>query len=233
MTAIPLLTLEHIGVNYGLSRFGQRKYENRWVLRNINFTLHKGESLGVIGRNGIGKSTLLKVMAGIMSPDEGAVRLQPGCRAALLSLHAGFIEDLPGKQNVYLSGLLHGMTIEAIKAKFNEIVAFAELEDAIHRPVKDYSDGMKARLGFAISMQINPDILLVDEVLGVGDAIFRKKSADTLKARIQSEQTAVLVSHNPDTIKELCSHALWIENGGIQAYGSAEEVIARYKAGIT
>lgn len=228
----PLLSLRHVGVNYGIGIPFQRKRPNRWVLDDISFDLHKGESLGVIGRNGIGKSTLLRVMAGITKPNRGEVVLKKGSRAALLSLNAGFMPELSGRDNIFLSALLLGVSKAEIKRRFDDIVAFAELEDSIDEQMATYSSGMKARLGFAVGMQIQPDILLIDEVLGVGDAAFRQKSAEAMKDRIRSDQTVVLVSHNANTIRELCTRAVWIENGVTCAEGKADEVMTAYEAHI-
>lgn len=227
-----VLSLKHVGVNYGIGIPFQKKRVNRWVLEDISFDLYKGESLGVIGRNGIGKSTLLRVMAGITRPNRGEVKLKKGCRAALLSLSAGFMPELSGRENVFLSALLLGVPMAEIKRRYDDIVAFAELEEFIEEPVMTYSSGMKARLGFAIGMQIQPDILLIDEVLGVGDAAFREKSAEAMKARIRSDQTVVLVSHNATTIRQLCTRAVWIEAGITQAEGNADEVMGAYEAHI-
>lgn len=195
----------------------------------MSLTLTKGESLGVIGRNGMGKSTLLKVMAGILRPDRGQITRQLNCRAALLSLQVGFVPHLSGRENIFLSGLLLGLRYGEIEALYPQIVSFAELEPAIERPVSTYSDGMRARLGFAISFQMDPEILLVDEVLGVGDAAFREKSSNMMKRRIHSDRTVLLVSHNANTVRDLCTRAVWIEEGVTVAEGPTDEVMRDYQ----
>lgn len=223
-----LLSLHDVGINYGNTQFG-RKRKDHWVLRHISFDLDRGESLGVIGSNGIGKSTLLRTMAGIIRPDEGKVKLQRGRSASLLTLGVGFMQELSGRENIYLGGLMMGMTMQEIRALFDEIVQFAELEDAIDRPYHTYSSGMRIRLGFSLSLQRKPDILLLDEVLAVGDTAFRKKSADAMMASIRSEQTVVLVSHNGQTIADLCNRAIWIDGGSIRAEGAPAQVVAQYE----
>ncbi|MBM3616932.1 MAG: ABC transporter ATP-binding protein [Alphaproteobacteria bacterium] len=229
-TEKPILSLKGVGVNYGKSFSFRRKRLDRWVLQDISFDLMPGESLGVLGRNGIGKSTLLKTMAGVIAPDAGEVKLKKGCSASLLALGTGFMPELTGRENVFLGGMLIGMKAGEIRKRFDEIVAFAELEEAIDMPYYTYSSGMKSRLGFALSIQRNPDILLLDEVLGVGDVAFRKKSADALKERILGEQTVVLVSHNGQTIRELCNRAIWIEQGVIRMAGDPDQVVTEYEA---
>lgn len=226
-TGTPLIRLQDAGVCYG-RRGLFRQPPGRWVLRHLSFDLHKGESLGVIGRNGTGKSTLLRLMARIIRPDEGRVIMQKGKRASLLSLRTGFLPHLSGRENIFLSAMLQGLEYGEVSEKLEDIIRFSELGDEIHNRLATYSDGMTARLGFAISMHIDPDVLLVDEVLGVGDARFRQKSADALKARIRSEQTVVLVSHNPDTIRDLCTRAIWIDKGIVCAEGDVDAVLQAY-----
>ena len=224
----PLLQLSHVGVNYNASLLKRPKHDF-WALKDVSLTLNHGESLGVIGRNGMGKSTLLKVMAGILRPDRGSLTRESGALAALLSLQVGFVPHLSGRENIFLSGLLLGMRYVEIEALYPQIVSFAELEAAIERPVGTYSDGMRARLGFAVSFQMDPAILLVDEVLGVGDAAFREKSANMMKRRIHSDRTVVLVSHNPNTVRDLCTRAVWIEEGATVAEGPTDEVMRDYQ----
>lgn len=225
----PILKLDHVGLCYNDSLFGRNKSKDFWALKDISLELFKGESLGVIGRNGMGKSTLLRVMAGIIKPSRGSISLKKGCTASLLSLQVGFVPHLSGRENIFLSSLILGMRYAQIEQQFPKIVAFAELEDAIDKPISTYSDGMKARLGFAVSYQMDPDILLVDEVLGVGDAAFREKSAEVMKQRIRSDRTVVLVSHNPMTLRELCTRAVWIEQGVYKAQGTVDEVLQAYE----
>lgn len=222
-----ILSLKNVGVNYNTSIIPGRG-KDFWALKDITLRLHQGESLGVIGRNGMGKSTLLRVMANIMRPDKGEYFLRSGCTASLLSLQVGFLPYLTGKENIILSGLLQGMSFSHIESLFTQIVEFSELGDTVYKPLWTYSDGMKARLGFAVSFHTHPDILLVDEVLGVGDAAFRSKSSDALRQIILSDRTVVLVSHNPDTVQELCERSIWIEQGRTMAEGPTELVLREY-----
>ncbi len=189
--------------------------------------LRHGETLGVIGRNGVGKSTLLRVIAGIMSPDKGKI-VQAGYRASLLSLQVGFVAQLSGRENAILSGMLLGAAKKQIELSMDSIIEFSELDDFIDEPVSSYSAGMKARLGFSVALQADPDILLIDEVLGVGDAEFREKSAREIRRRIQSDRSVILVSHNTVTVQNLCDRVVWIEQGRTSAIGDPGEVLEAY-----
>ena len=226
--AAPILSMRHVGINYNASLM-RRPRHDFWALKDVSLTLHRGESLGVIGRNGMGKSTLLRTMSGILKPDKGQFSLQKDATAALLSLQVGFVPHLSGRENIFLSGLLLGMRYQQIEEVFSKIITFAELENAIEKPISTYSDGMKARLGFAVSFQLDPDILLVDEVLGVGDAAFREKSSEMMKRRIHSDRTVMLVSHNANTIRELCERCVWIEEGVTVAEGPTDEIMRDYQ----
>ncbi len=228
LAAEPLIELTKVGVCYWVRR-GYLKREPIWALRNVSLTLRRGQSLGVIGRNGAGKTTLLQLMAGIIEPDRGSM-INHGYQASVLSLQVGFLPYLTGRENAYLSGMLLGLDKAEIGARMDDIVNFSELGDFIDRPIYTYSSGMTARLGFSVAFQMDPDILLIDEVLGVGDAAFREKSAAVLREKLLSDKTIVLVSHNAASIKDLCDQAVWIEHGVTQAEGSAEEVVARYVA---
>lgn len=224
----PLLSLQDVGVSYYLwkSWWKRTRY---WALRDINIELRRGESLGVIGRNGSGKSTLLRVLAGVIGPDVGVVQ-NAGVRASLLSLKLGFLEHLTGRQNAILSALFLGMRKKDIEARMEEIIAFSEIGEFIDAPVSTYSSGMKARLAFAVAFQINPDVLLVDEVGGVGDARFRDRSFAAMKARLQAhDSTVVYVSHNANLVRQLCDRAIWIEKGKIEAAGDVTHVLQEYK----
>lgn len=223
-----ILSLKHVGINYNATLLRRPKHDF-WALKDVSLTLNRGESLGVIGRNGMGKSTLLRTMSGILRPDRGDLQLQKGATAALLSLQVGFVPHLSGRENIFLSGLLLGMRYSQIEEVFPKIVTFAELHHAVEKPISTYSDGMKARLGFAVSFQMDPDILLVDEVLGVGDAAFREKSSEMMKRRIHSDRTVVLVSHNANTVRELCTRCVWIEEGVTVAEGPTDEVMRDYQ----
>lgn len=201
--------------------------DRHWVLKDINLKLFQGETLGIIGRNGVGKSTLLRLLAGIVMPDKGYVERHCN-RVSLLALQAGFNNNLTGRENIFNNALFLGMTKAQVLSKIDEIIEFAELEDFIDQSIKTYSTGMRARLGFSIAIQANPDLFILDEVLGVGDAVFMDKSVKAMKAKICSDQTVVLVSHNLQFINEVCDRVLWIENGTTRAHGESAKIIDRY-----
>jgi len=224
----PILALEHVGVAYPRGR-GLRHRDHFWALQDVSLSLHSGETLGVVGRNGVGKTTLLRVIAGIIDPDRGSIH-NAGIRASMLSLQVGFVNQLTGRENAILSGMLLGASRARIEAVMEEIVAFSELEEFIDEPVGSYSAGMKARLGFSVAMQADPDVMLIDEVLGVGDTHFRKKSADAIRARIRSDRAVILVSHNVGMMKDLCDRVVWIERGRSRMEGQAAEVLEAYEA---
>jgi ABC-type polysaccharide/polyol phosphate transport system ATPase subunit len=198
-----------------------------WALRNLNFEIHPSEVLGVIGSNGSGKSSLLRTIGGIYTPDEGTIEINASV-SALLSLGTGFKDDLSGVENIYLNATILGFTEKEIDAQLDAIVSFSELDKFIYEPVKNYSSGMKARLGFAVAVHLQRDIMLIDEILGVGDFKFKEKSTAKIKELIENERTVVLVSHSMDSIKRYCTKCLWIEKGVQKAYGDPEEVIAEY-----
>lgn len=198
-----------------------------WALKNVSFNLFHGETLGVIGRNGVGKSTLLRLLAGIIAPDKGEVTSYVE-RSSLLSLQVGFVPHLSGRENAVLSGMLLGMRRREIEKKMESIVDFSGLGEFIDEPVGSYSSGMRARLGFAVAMEAEPDILLIDEVLGVGDREFKQKSGLAMRERILSDQTVVIVSHNLDTIREFCDRVVWLENGETKAEGKTAEILELY-----
>ena len=222
----PILALNRVGVYYQ-RRGGVR----HWALEEISLSLHKGETLGVIGRNGAGKSTLLRLLAGIIRPDRGKY-VNHGYQASLLSLQLGFVGHLSGRENIILSGLLLGMHLREIKERIDDVIAFAELEEFIDEPIETYSSGMKARLGFSAAFHVDPDILLIDEVLGVGDAEFVEKSKAVLQERIRSDKTVVLVSHNANVVGALCDRAVWIDKGRSVAEGPTAEVLSEYQKSL-
>lgn len=198
------------------------------TLQNISFDLFPGETLGVIGHNGAGKSTLLRLLTGVMNPASGFVETAPGTRCGLLSLGVGFMVDLTGEDNVVISLMLQGFSEAAARELLSEIREFAELGDAFYERVKTYSSGMRSRLTFSTALCMKSDVLLIDEVLAVGDASFRSKARAALTQRIKSDQTVVYVSHSEKTVKELCDSVLWIEHGKIAALGPAEDVLEAY-----
>lgn len=219
--------IEALGVKYN-RRVGFFKKEPFWALKHVDLTIRHGETIGIVGSNGAGKSTLLKTIAGILQPDTGAVR--KNClTSSLLSLQVGFNPNLSGRDNAILSGMLMGLGYRHIRSRLREIVDFSELADFIDQPLKTYSTGMRARLGFAVAMQVDPDLLLVDEVLGVGDEEFRKKSTAFMRQRIRSDKTVILVSHNQNILAELCDRLAYIERGHSIAEGKPEDILAIYK----
>jgi lipopolysaccharide transport system ATP-binding protein len=212
---------------------GAQKLEARefWALRDVSFSVQRGEAFGIIGGNGAGKSTILKLLTGIMRPTTGSIRVT-GRVSAVIEISAGFHQDLTGRENVYLNGAILGMTREEIRRRFDEIVAFSGLEEFIDTPVKRYSSGMSARLGFSIAAHVDPDVLLVDEVLSVGDYLFQRKCIDRMNGVIASGATVIFVSHNLRAVANLCPRSLLLEQGGVKRIGRTEEVIrAYYSAG--
>jgi lipopolysaccharide transport system ATP-binding protein len=207
---------------------GQRNSgEEYWALRNVSFQLEAGESLALIGANGSGKSTALKLISGIIEPTTGIVKVD-GQVAALLALGAGFHPDLSGRENVYLNGSILGLKRAAIRRQFDSIVSFAELERFIDTPVRNYSSGMQMRLGFSIATAFRPDILVIDEVLAVGDQGFQDRSLRRIIEIQEGGATILLVSHDLDSVQRLCQRAIWLDNGSLRAEGKTQEVISEY-----
>ena len=198
-----------------------------WALRNITFSVKKGESLGVIGRNGAGKSTLLQILLGIYKPDEGAVEKRG--TAGLLQLGTGFHPDLTGQENIYLNGAILGLTKREIDSIYDSIVDFSELGHFIDTPTKNYSSGMTARLGFSIAINIKPDILMIDEVLSVGDEEFKKKSRQKLEEIREMGKTIILVSHSLNDVKKICNRAICLDKGQIVYKGESAEAAEFYR----
>ena len=215
-----------IGLKEMVLRRIQGKYEVRefWADRDITFALEKGDMLGIIGSNGAGKSTLLKAVSGIMAPVEGSLRTT-GTIAALLELTSGFDGDLTVKENTYLRGAMLGYTRQFMDEKYEEIISFAELENFQDRPFKQLSSGMKSRLAFAIAGLVHPDIIILDEVLSVGDGAFRKKSAAKMQEILDSGVTGILVSHSVDEIRRLCSRVLWLDHGKQVYFGPDTQIL--------
>jgi lipopolysaccharide transport system ATP-binding protein len=200
-----------------------------WALRNVSFDVQPGEVLGIIGRNGSGKSTLLKVLSRITRPTSGAVSVS-GKVASLLEVGTGFHEELTGRENVFMSGSLLGMPKAKIEARLDEIVAFAGVETFIDTPIKRYSSGMRMRLGFSVAAHLESDVLLVDEVLAVGDSAFQKKCLDSMSALHNAGRTVLFVSHNLAAVENLCTRAIWLDAGHIRYDGAPAEAIRRYMA---
>jgi lipopolysaccharide transport system ATP-binding protein len=226
-----LLEVENIGLQYGKKGILQRSSHNDgfWALKDVSFNLYAGETLGVLGHNGAGKSTLLKILAGVIRPDRGEVRNLNKSRLSLLTLQLGFVPYMTGRENIILSGLYSGLTMKQIRDRMEEIIEFADLQEFIDKPINTYSHGMKARLGFSVAIRTDPDILLIDETLGVGDAAFKAKSTAEMNARIQSNRTVVLVTHSVHVLKSLCDRLVWIDRGKSVMEGKVEEVLEAYQ----
>ena len=204
----------------------RNRYRRVQVLDDVSFQIRKGESLGVIGHNGAGKSTLLKIVSGIYAPKSGTVKTKG--KLVLLNLGAGFDMEADAVENIYLNGAILGFSRAQMKKRFDSIVEFAEIGDFLKLPLKNYSSGMISRLGFAIAMDIHPDVLLVDEVLSVGDANFQKKCLERIR-KMQDEGTSLLfVSHSIPQVRSFCKNTLWIENSKVMGYGDTEIVTAKY-----
>lgn len=231
MTHKRQISLEGVAVRYKRRGHLFRKPTYKDALRSVTLDIHAGETLGVLGRNGAGKSTLLRVLSGVIRPDSGVIQ-NFDASVSLLALQAGFDENLSGRDNAIFSGMLQGYSRGQVEARLDEIQAYAELEEAFGDPVRTYSTGMRARLGFSVATTLDSDILLVDEVLSVGDKSFREKSERTMMQRIASDQTVVLVSHSSGQIARLCDRCVLIENGVSVADGAPAQVIAQYERSL-
>ncbi len=226
-----VISVKNISVSYqkGRSLFSREKHE---VYSGLSFDVRKGDSLGVIGRNGVGKSTLLKLLAGIIEPDRGEITFNCN-KVALLALGAGFNPQLTGRRNIIINGLLLGFGRKEILTQVDAIVEYSGIGTAIDDAIKTYSAGMRARLAFSIAINMQPDVLLIDEALGVGDAAFMQKSTKAIHERVRSSQTVVLVSHQAATVKMLCNKVIWIEDGEIRKTGDVISVVQEYEKYIT
>lgn len=206
---------------------GKMKYREFWALRDVSFEVKKGEVVGIVGRNGAGKSTLLKVISGILKPMRGTVQVL-GVVAPLLELGSGFDFELTGRENIFLNGAILGYTKKYIQSKYEEIVEFSGLDEFIEIPLRNYSSGMIARLAFSIATVVKPDVLIVDEILSVGDAEFQEKSTARMKELMTGGTTVLLVSHNTEQIRQLCDRAIWLDHGRIKMFDDAGEVCRAY-----
>lgn len=228
----PLIRLEHVGLRYRnpMSFFSKSKHKGFWALRDLSFTLFEGENLGIVGRNGSGKSTLMRILAGVYSTDRGKMTVyKKNLHVQLLTLGIGFEASLTGRENAVLNGMLMGKSRGHMLTRLEVIKDFSELGEFFEKPVYTYSSGMNARLGFAVAMETDPDVLLIDEVLGVGDSNFARKSHEAITSKFSSDQTVVLISHQGSTIRDLCSRAVWIEDGRNMAEGEVNEVSGAYE----
>ncbi len=237
-----VIRVDDVGMQFRLSRqkvdnlkeyvikFLKRQitYKEFWAIRHISFDVEKGDRWGIIGLNGAGKSTLLKVVSGVMKPTEGNVEIK-GKIIPLLELGAGFDSNYTGKENIFLNGAMLGLSKEFLEEKYEEIVEFSEIRNFINVPLKNYSSGMRARLGFSIATTIKPEILILDEVLSVGDAKFKRKSENKITSLFNEGVTVLFVSHSILQVKKLCNKAIWLEKGEIVMMGDAQEVCAAYE----
>ena len=240
---MPIIRAEGVSIRYitgdfkdiGLKEYVLRKLTGNyqvkefWADWDVTFELEKGDMLGIVGTNGAGKSTLLKAISGIMVPTRGKIQTN-GNVAALLELTSGFDGDLTVRENTYLRGALLGYTRAFMDQMYDEIISFAELQDFQERPFKQLSSGMKSRLAFSIASLVNPDILILDEVLSVGDGSFRQKSGNKMREILANGVTGILVSHSIDQVRELCNKVLWLDHGKQMDFGGTQEVCDRYEA---
>lgn len=240
-----VIKVQNVGMEFNLSqekvdnlkeyfiKFIKRElnFQSFWALKNISFEAEKGDKIGFVGLNGAGKSTLLKLIAGVMKPKEGNIQVK-GRISPLLEIGAGFDPDYTGRENIFLNGALLGYSKEFLESKFDEIVEFSEIGDFIDVPLKNYSSGMRARLGFSIATMVNPQILILDEVLSVGDLGFQEKSEKKMNSLLNSGATVLFVSHSPQQVKRLCNKAIWLEKGKIIKQGPADEICDMYMESI-
>jgi homopolymeric O-antigen transport system ATP-binding protein len=223
-----IFQFKNIGVYYNRQANKPWKRQKFWPLKDVSFDVHHGETVGIVGKNGAGKSTILRVAASIIDPNRGQFIQEPGITASLLSLNAGANMMLTGRQNIFLTGLTLGIDKRVIAASEEKIIELSELGDFIDEPVKTYSSGMVAKLGFSIAHFMDPDVLLIDETLSVGDQKFRKKSATLLKEKINSDKTVMIVSHSPQSLEELCDRIIYIDNGISMPELSVTESLEKY-----
>jgi len=207
--------------------FSKKEYKKKIILNNVSFEIKKGEVVGFIGRNGTGKTTLLSMLCNIIRPQDGTIKVD-GTVAPLLGLGSGFHHDLSGYENIYLNGVVLGLSIKEINEKIEEIIEFSGIREYIYEPIKVYSSGMLSRLAFSIAIKRDADIIIIDETLSVGDKEFSKKSFDALREYKKRGKTIILVSHDLGTVQEFCDRAIWLENGKIKLDGIPFEVIKQY-----
>lgn len=237
-----VVKVEDVGMQYNLQKekidnlkeyvikFLKRelKFRKFWALRHISFEIERGDKLGIIGLNGAGKSTLLKIISGVIKPTEGYVKMS-GNIVPLLELGSGFDQEYTGRENIFLKGALLGYSKDFMKEKMNEIIEFSELADFIDVPLKNYSTGMAARLAFSIATVVEPEIMILDEVLAVGDAKFREKSEERMKSLLGETTTVLFVSHMLLSVRQLCNKVIWLENGNLVMKGPVDEVCDKYE----
>lgn len=207
---------------------GKVQHKDFWALKHISFEVYKGEVVGIIGRNGSGKSTLLKVISGILKPTQGSVACQ-GNIVPMLELGSGFDQDLTGRENIFLNGAILGYSEEFLKQRYQEILAFSELGEFIDVPIRNYSSGMMMRLAFSVATVVNPQILIVDEILAVGDESFQAKSRARMKQLMSGGTTVLFVSHNLSQIREMCDRVIWLDHGHVKDIGACDRICDRYE----
>lgn len=223
------IRVEGVSLSYPKKRsIFPHRAEKFWALKDVSFEIPEGVILGIIGDNGAGKSTLLSLLAGIMAPDQGRILHRQGLRTTLLSLQTGFNPYLTGRENILISGLLLGMTVEELNERIEPIIALADIAGFIDQPLRTYSTGMKARIGFATAYYTDADVMLLDEVFSVGDLAFSNKARKLMEEKIKSDRTVVMVSHGEHILKQLCTQLVWIKEGRVCAIGETEEVWAHY-----
>jgi ABC-2 type transport system ATP-binding protein len=245
--AAPVITLTDVGIRFRRNRRGRRTFKDLfatskrrskpgefWALRNVSFSVQRGESIGVVGRNGQGKSTLLKLVTGVVLSDEGTVHVTEGV-APLIEITGGFVDDLSVRDNVFLTAGLHGMTRKQVESRFDDIIDFAEIADFIDTPYKHLSSGMKVRIAFAVISRLEEPIILVDEVLAVGDKAFREKCYRRIEELLAGGRTLFFVSHNERDLRRFCSRGLYLDKGALVLDGPIDTVLDRYNAdyGVT
>jgi ABC-2 type transport system ATP-binding protein len=245
--AAPVITLTDVGIRFRRNRRGRRTFKDLfagskrrsrpgefWALRNVSFSVQQGEAIGVIGRNGQGKSTLLKLVTGVVLSDEGSVHVTEGV-APLIEITGGFVDDLSVRDNVFLTAGLHGMTRKQVESRFEDIIEFAEIADFIDTPYKHLSSGMKVRIAFAVISRLEEPIILVDEVLAVGDKAFREKCYRRIEELLDGGRTLFFVSHNERDLRRFCTRGLYLDKGALVLDGPIKDVLARYNAdyGVT
>lgn len=234
----PIISVDGLGVEFSRGRRSQGlrdmifrrpapEEKNFWALRNVSFEVSRGEAIGVIGRNGSGKSTLLKLVAGVMIPDEGTVSVREAT-APLIEITGGFVPELTGRENIYLAAGLHGMSRKEVDDRFDGIVEFSEVGDFLDTPFKHYSSGMKVRLAFSVISELDAPILMVDEVLAVGDKAFREKCHERIQKRLDAGRTLFLVSHSDRDLKRFCTRGLYLRKGSLRADGPVKDVLEQY-----
>ncbi len=229
MTKLPVRSLQDIFVFSAFNR-NMRKKHQFWALKDVNFSIYQGETVGLVGTNGSGKSTILKLISRIIDPTHGIITVS-GRLSALLELGAGFHPDLTGRENIFLNGSILGLDRKTMNSKVDEIIAFADIADFIDVPIRNYSSGMQMRLGFSVAVHVEPQVILVDEVLAVGDYEFQLKCLDRIREMQKQGVTILFVSHDFDDVEELCTRVIWLDAGTVKGDGEAKEIIERVKDG--